>query len=337
MSDTETKPGEVVVGDADLAHASETEVRQLETALDDNPQGGEHDDDDHGDERAVQRVDTELDNAPDDEAREAIRARRREERQRRKHNRLEKVDSLERQVQSLETIARTQAEQLARLTNSDNSAKLNQLDEAINEAATVFGQAQAAFSDATAKSDGNRAAEAMEIMLRARDRHTQLTAVKQSAVRSTQQPSPIDPQVRVAAQRFASKHSWYKGPQSTDPDSKIMTLLDNEVAAAGFDPKTDGYWNELESRAKKYLPHRLGSTNGASGDGGGYNLDQPRRTPRSPVGGVSQRGNASGDAEGGFRLSAERVKAMKEAGIWDNPERRAKMIAKYKQLDKDQS
>jgi hypothetical protein len=52
------------------------------------------------------------------------------------------------------------------------------------------------------------------------------------------------------------------------------------------------------------------------------------------VGGAGQRGNTPADSEGGFKLSAERVKAMKEAGIWDDPERRQKMITKYRELDK---
>ncbi len=30
-----------------------------------------------------------------------------------------------------------------------------------------------------------------------------------------------------------------------------------------------------------------------------------------------------------FTLSAEQVRAMKDAGMWDNPEKRAKMIKRY--------
>lgn len=37
---------------------------------------------------------------------------------------------------------------------------------------------------------------------------------------------------------------------------------------------------------------------------------------------------------GEFRLSAERVQAMKEAGIWDNAEKRAKMIKHYAAYDR---
>lgn len=320
------------VGDADLASSSEADERQLEQELNPGSTANDENDDDQVDERST-KGDQELDDAADDAEREAIKERRRQERQRRKHNRLEKVETLERTVESLAAQNRKMAEDLMRLTQSDSSAKLSQLDGAIQEADQVFNHYKAIMADATAKADGTTAAQAMDLMLKARDRHTQLVGVKQSMVNASRQPAPIDPRVHKSAREFATKHSWYRGPQAPDSDSQVMTMLDNQVTKDGFDPTTDTYWTELESRAKKYLPHRFSSTNGG---GDSYN-DTTTRKPRSPVGGSAQRGSSSSDSEGGFKLSTERVKAMKEAGIWDDPERRQKMIAQYRKIDRDNS
>lgn len=334
MSDT------ITVGDKDLSSASEDEANQLDKELnsdldkqksdEDTSDAKSHDDD--GDERDDERStkgDQELDDAESDAEREAIRARRREERHRRKNNRVEKVETLERTVESLAAQNRKMAEDLMRLTQSDSSAKLSQLDSAIKEADQVFNHYKAVMADATAKADGTTAAQAMDLMLKARDRYTQLEGVKQSFVQSSRAPAPIDPRVRRAATTFAEKNSWYKGPQAPDSDSQVLTMLDNAVTKEGFDPTTPDYWTELESRAKKYLPHRFSTTESR------YNNQEPQRKPKTPVAGASQRGNTPQDAEGGFKLSTERVKAMKEAGIWDDVDRRTKMIAQYRKIDRD--
>ena len=322
----------IVVGDKDLASASDAESDQLERELqgDQNTKDDDHDEGDEGDERTT-KTDTELDDAADDAEREAIKERRRQERQRRKHNRIEKVETLERTVESLAAQNRKMAEDLMRLTQSDSSAKLNQLDGAIQEADQVFNHYKAIMADATAKADGTTAAQAMDLMLKARDRHTQLLGVKQSMVQASRQPAPVNPMVRRAATEFASKNKWYQGPGSTDPDSQIMTMLDNAVTKDGFDPSSETYWSELESRAKKYLPHRFSASTERGGD---YNGTTERR-PRSPVAGAGQRESRSSESEGGFKLSTERVKAMKEAGIWDDPARRQKMIAQYRKIDRE--
>jgi hypothetical protein len=326
------------VGDVDLASSSPEDERQLEKELgvgEDQPRKSESQDDgdDHEDDDRSTKGDQELDDAQDDAAREAIKERRRNERQRRKQNRVEKVETLERSVESLAAQNRKMAEELMRLTQSDSSAKLGQLDAAISEADSVFNHYKTLHAEAVTKSDGATAAQAMDLMLKARDRHTQLTGVKESFVQSSRQPAPIDPRVRKSASDFAAKNAWYKGPQAADPDSQVMTMLDNSIAREGFDPTSQEYWSELESRAKKYLPHRFSATNSGDQDDG-YNRSQERK-PRTPVAGASQRGSQSSDSEGGFKLSTERVKAMKEAGIWDDPARRQKMIASYRKIDRD--
>lgn len=334
--------GEVQVGGNEPAHATDAEAAELEAQLaapaegeqkpvianQEAPESAAGEDEDEDDDR-VAKNDTELDAAANDTEREAIRARRREERQRRKARRADKVESLERMVGSLAENNRKLAEQVSRLQNSDTSAKMSQLDDAIVEAGNAVEHFKGVMADATAKGDGVTAAQAMDYVLKARDRFTNLTAVKNDAVRSAQRPAAIDPVVQKNAREFAAKNSWYKGPNSNDADSQIMTTLDNAVSREGFSPSSPEYWSELETRAKRYLPHRFAKAEAS--DNGYTTPDEPRRTPRPSVAGSAPRGTPQGEA---FTLSAARVSAMKEAGIWDDPVRRKSLIAEYQRMDK---
>ena len=93
------------------------------------------------------------------------------------------------------------------------------------------------------------------------------------------------------------------------------------MAEEGWNPKTPQYWEELDNRLQKYLPHRY--TGGAD--------ERPvQRRPRNFVTG-SGRESASSSSLGKnqFALTRDQVQAMKDAGMWDDPERRAKMIRRY--------
>jgi hypothetical protein len=89
------------------------------------------------------------------------------------------------------------------------------------------------------------------------------------------------------------------------------------------------YWTELDARLQKYLPHRFTNTSSVS-----YTESNPnarRSTP--PTGGSGQDGRPSSSTQ--YRLSPERVRAMKEAGMWDDPDKRKKMIQRYMDQDKN--
>jgi hypothetical protein len=64
-----------------------------------------------------------------------------------------------------------------------------------------------------------------------------------------------------------------------------------------------------------------------------YNENQevnPRRKPRSVVT-SSARESSGGSGRNTFVLQPEQVRAMKDAGFWDDPELRNRMIKRYAQ------
>lgn len=58
--------------------------------------------------------------------------------------------------------------------------------------------------------------------------------------------------------------------------------------------------------------------------------------PKAVVAGSGRDSGGSGKT-GTYKLSAERVQAMKDAGIWDNPEKRAEAVKRYREFDKQQT
>jgi hypothetical protein len=113
---------------------------------------------------------------------------------------------------------------------------------------------------------------------------------------------------------------WYD-PNGRDPDSKVALTIDAALADEGWDPKTSEYWEELDNRLQKYLPHRYTDA-----------VDEKpfQRKPRNVV--TSSGRESASSTSGGrntFTLNPEQVRAMKDAGMWDDPERRAKMIRRY--------
>jgi hypothetical protein len=118
------------------------------------------------------------------------------------------------------------------------------------------------------------------------------------------------------------RNSWYD-PQAKDMDSEIAQRLDKKLTDEGYDPSSEDYWDELDDRVAKYLPHRTGNA-----------APQRAATQRPRMTGSGRESAPTGRANE-FRISPDRVSAMKEAGMWDNPELRAKAIKKYAAWDRE--
>jgi hypothetical protein len=127
-----------------------------------------------------------------------------------------------------------------------------------------------------------------------------------------------DPQLQRHANNWMANNPWYD-PNGKDPDSRRALNEDVILAEEGYDPKTSEYWEELDRRLQRVVPHRY--TDNAD--------EKPRSKPRNTVT-SSGREFASNNGKGNsFTLSPEQVRAMKDAGMWDDAEKRARMIRRY--------
>lgn len=291
---------------------------------------GDHSDDDeeHSDDRS---------DGKSDEEREAIRARRREERRQKKELQRQREDRLRAELAARDQIINSLNTRLQAIETRGVSSDISAIDNELNQLANVYVGLKSQLEKGTENQDGRAVVDATERMLQVRQRAEQLQQRKQMMARSAQQSAAAaaqvpDPRLVNHANRWISDNQWYK-VNGTDRDSRIVTALDNALTAEGWDATTPEYWEELSARVADALPHRFARKQEMQRNNGA----QKPSAGGPPVAGSSRTSASAGRAGGGkdYTLSPDRVNAMKELGIWDDPKRRADMIAEYKKYDKE--
>jgi len=255
-----------------------------------------------------------------DDEREAIRERRRKERQHRKQAQREREETLRRELQARDSIINELRTKVEGIERRGTSSELAQLDTAKKQTAQAYNYFKDQIRVATEAGNGAAVADATEKMLQAQQHFNQLQGYEQAYRQRQSQPQPLDPRLVNQAQKWMESNKWYN-PAGQDQDSRIALTLDQQLAQEGWDPTPPQYWQELDSRVKKSLPHRANS--------GKISGTKPRST-------VSGSGRDAGPrtSDKSYRLSAERVKALKDAGIWEDPKQRAEAVKRFREYDK---
>ena len=276
----------------------------------------------HGSDEADERArDAEMgDGGEVDADAEALREQKRLKRHRRKeyHKQVSsekdvKLTILERQNQQL-------LERLSVLEKKSYGSDLARLDKAMEDQETRILFAKQKIKEATETGNGDLLTSAQEMWFEARRQHESLDDLKKRSVAPQRQNTiqAPDPQLQRHASKWMANNSWYD-PNGRDPDSKRALIEDQILAEENYDPKTQEYWEELDKRLQRVIPHRY--TDPVD--------EKPRSRPRNAVT-SSGREYASTNGRGNsFTLSPDQVRAMKDAGMWDDAEKRAKMIRRY--------
>lgn len=300
----------------DLKELAPSEAEKTVEEVTESKTSEEHSDDDD-------ELGPEHDDKTDDE-REAIRARRRKERADKKKFRQEKESSYQREIAGLKKQLSEVNEWKNKVEQRSHQSGMAQLDNAIRETDETLDLAKRSLAEAMKTQNGEATVDAQELYYAARKRKEDLERIKNQVVQQSQrqQRPTIDPVVVKQAQGWMNGKDWYD-PAGSNEDTQIVMMLDKKLNNEGWDPRTQEYWDELDERAKKYLPHRYETQN--------RNTEQ--RQERKPPTGGSGGGNRQ---QGGstYTLSPERVRALKESGMWDDPVKRKQMIKRYMDHDK---
>lgn len=258
---------------------------------------------------------------PDDS--EAVRAARRARRRSKKDLIRKTNEEKDVRLTSLQRDNERMRQQLEGLDRRVQTTELVGFNKREEDMQVRHEYAKMKMTEAIASGDGDAIVAAQDLMLDSREALKEMQRVR------TQIPKPqqntADPRTTRNAETWMERNAWYK-PNAADTDSKIAKQIDEELTKDGWDSNSPEYFDELDNRLQKYLPHRY---NGATDD------DEVKK-PRNTVG-SSGREYSAGSGGGNrttFILSPERVKAMKDMGSWDNPERKAKMIKNYAAFDK---
>lgn len=296
--------------------------KQTEYVAVEKPANEQQDDDDSDDDDDDESSAKSKDDDTDDE-REAIRERRRLEKKERKERQQKAIgrdkvelnflrqrnDELERRMVSLET--------------NSHKASLSDIDRQINEAVYEAEQAERIIAKAVEAGNGEDVAKALKFRDQAMAKANQLNFAKQQATQQSQQrPAPaIDKAVEHYASEFMQSNNWYD-PQGRDEDSAIVLAIDAKLAQEGYDPRSEDYWDELQTRVERRLPEKFA---------------KQERPVRKPAGGPavgSGREHAPASTRKEIYISPERKAAMIEAGAWDDPVLRQRYAKRYAEYDK---
>jgi len=266
--------------------------------------------------------DSELAAAEDDDEREAIRQRRRDERKHRKEAQREREDTLRRELASRDAVINQMRTELNAIQNRNTGAELAQIENGKKQAAEAYKFFKDQIRVATEQNNGAAVADATEKMMLAQRRFDELQNVEKVFKQRQTTPQPLDPRLANHAQAWMSKNPWYDA-SGKDQDSEIVMRIDQRIAQEGWDPTTPEYWQELDSRVKKYLPHRQNS--------GKISNTKPKSVV---AGGGRETSTTNTQAGTTYKVSAERVKALKDAGMWDDPKLRAEAVKRFRDYDK---
>lgn len=288
-------------------------------------------DDEHEDEEAEEhaeggQVDAKEEEGDNEEDREAIREARREERKLKKELAKQRELTAKNKISALERRNEELARRLAAVESAATSFQFAQVDKAIEDEATRVEYAKMKLLQASQAGDAESQVEYLEQLQEAKNRLAQMQSYKKQQLEAAKRPkqnvpTPVSNEVQRNAQGWLQKNKWYD-PQARDTDSRIAKVIDQDLATEGWDPADPEYWEELDNRLSARLPHRYAAKTGAT---------PPKRV--SPTA-SSRVANPSGTQANSFKLSPDRVRAIKEAGAWDDTAKRNRMIKAYAQFDK---
>jgi hypothetical protein len=209
-------------------------------------------------------------------------------------------------------------ERLAGLERKSYSADLARLDKAIEDEELRLNYATAKMREATDNANGAAFTQAQQMWYESKRKIEAMHGFKTRAAEAGEQQSQgnVNPDAVRLAHRWIDKNPWFD-QNGDDEDSQIVRVIDQKMIKEGWNPSDPDFWEELDSRLQKRLPEKYNQRS-----------ESNRSRPRSVVTGT---GRETGRASGGntFVLDPEQVRAMKDAGLWDDPEKRARMIKRY--------
>ena len=204
-----------------------------------------------------------------------------------------------------------------------DALKKQNADLSIEDAGVQVEYAKMKMKESVSISDGEGLAKAQELWYESKRRLESLEALRQNASRHMSQPQQNiqvpDPMVQRLAADWMEDNPWYD-PNGRNEESQIAQVIDKRLTEEGFDPTTEDYWDELDSRMRRYMPKQQNNQRAA----------RPKSVMTS-----SGRDSTATTKSNEFRLSPDRVNAIKEAGLWENPQARQNAIRKYAEWDRN--
>lgn len=321
----ESADGSAVIEVAGGEPEPENTVKEVKPRAQDDDSDDDDDDDDDHEPKMAEGGQPDADMEAIREARRNKRRARKEMRKQAEAERAAKLAHLEREVQAYR-------EKMAILERKTHGAEVAQIGKAIEDQDTRIAFAKAKMKEAAETGNGELLAQAQEMWYEARKKKDALDLLKTKVTAPQQKETniqPPNPMVQRYATEWMGQNKWYD-PSGRDQDSAIALEVDKRLSSEGFQPDTKEYWGELDRRLRKYLPHRYTESEDEQ-------FVQPVRKPRAVVTGSGREGSTNtSSGRNTITLTPEQVRAMKDAGMWDDQEKRNRMIKRYAEAARSQ-
>lgn len=268
--------------------------------------------------------------------REEIRERRRREKKMKKERERRERLAMQTTIANLQETVKRQDEVLKKVQGGIGEAEISRIQDEQSQLQQIYNEAMAKQEEAITNNDGATFRKSKEIADKAWARWNTLELAKKQ--RKTQQKETKEPEehssdngiqlgqdaIRLGT-AWQRKHAgWYKVDQNGNGinlDSKIVNEIDRDLYNEGFSPESEDYWQELDERVKERLPHRYKNLQQTNKNGAGS------KKPKIITGGGGNSNDAGIKAE--KSLPAEFVRALKQAGHWDDPKKKKAAIDDY--------
>lgn len=309
---------------------------------------------DEGEEERAGHAADEPDDQGGGDGQSLTREQKRRQRKREKHQRDQRELSFLRTRN--EQLEREQSRRMADIETRQTQSDVLAIDSRISQAENDIREAESLYVQARRNNDPEAEAEALRVKDQLREGLGQLKATKNHAIRTARerqqqaaQPPGLPPEVIARAQDWVREHNWFD-PKLQDEDSAIAHAIERRVFNEGrLDPTSDAYWEEVDRRIARRLPERYANgRDRPDPDDDDFDDDEAGQAPRSGRnnGRRAPERRASGPTikvggrerplkKGEVFIDADRKNAMIEAGVWDDPEQRARFLKSYQKYDRD--
>lgn len=315
--------------DPKTPEAEEEEFVILETPPEDEPKPKPEPDDDGGDDDHEEEEDARLatsddDTDPAEQQRELTNAeKRKQRRERQRHAREQQDAELAFLRQQVGYLTQRVSQQDGFNVQSLEQDLVRQYHATVQEAQ----QAERIMAAAMQAQNGEDHTAALRIRDAATQRAMNLRAqyeqLQQQKAQPSQAPGPVD----AHRAEWLAANPWFDG-SGVDPDSAAVRAIDLQMQQQGLDPNRREYWQELSRRASQHFQPA-----GDNDDMGDRDPAPRRKSP--PQGG--RREHAPGSTRREIYVTPERKQAMQEAGVWDDPAKRNRMLKAYADYDRQAS
>lgn len=238
------------------------------------------------------------------------------------HDERRAKEAAERERQEAVALAQKLMEENNRLKETGNKSQAALLNQAKQNADIAYNNAKVAYKKAYDEGDGDKLLEAQEKLSEAKSRVEKLASYKlptlqkddssvqvsnnasESVTTNTQQSAtPVDNR----AAEWAKENTWF----NQDPEMTSYALgLHNKMVKEGVDPKSDAYYERLNSRMRQVFPEQFDDVE-----------PQPKAKASNNVVAPATRSTAPKKV----RLSQTQVRLAKRLGL--TPEQYAKQVA----------